>query len=69
MHENILKKLKELNDAVAQLSRSEANRSRLASSFERFEIEGEIAKFLRQAIVLLPPEASAEYCSKCGKKL
>jgi hypothetical protein len=70
MHDDLLEKLKDLNETVAKLNRSsDGGRIDLASSVERFEIAGEVAKFLQHSIVLLPPQASAEYCSKCGKKL
>lgn len=69
--QRILQILEELNETTAKFNKSSAalvEADRLPSPV-RIQIAGEFAKFLRQSIVLLPPEASAEYCSKCGKKL
>jgi hypothetical protein len=72
MHEQrILKLLEELNETTAKFNKSGSAYAEAEERLSpvRVQIAGEFAKFLRQSIVLLPPEASADYCSKCGKKL
>lgn len=67
--QRILELLAELNETTTKFNKSASAKTDAAFSSVQVQIASEFAKLLRQSIVLLPPEASAEYCSKCGKKL
>lgn len=69
--ELILLQLKQLNETIAK--HASEQRATFKASFVSEEFQSQIQdafnSLIQQRIVLLPPEASGNYCSKCGKKL
>lgn len=68
--ELILWQIKQLNETIAKHA---SEKKSAPANFASEELQGELQdafnSLVQQRIVLLPPEASGNYCSKCGKKL
>jgi hypothetical protein len=69
--ELILWQVKQLNETIAKHAseKKAAKQSTLASEALQADLQDAFNSLIQQRLVLLPPEASASYCSKCGKKL
>lgn len=65
----ILAQLRALTSMLEYRYRQPGQLTEVDEHIFREKLSHELERFLTNTIVLLPPESSSIYCSKCGKRL